>query len=362
MQYSVVRYSEVLNSSYRFDSEYWVADVINYNKQFKTLSDLNIKVVSGPFGSSLKSEAYCNSGVPFVRISDLNNFFISKDNLIHISEEDHKRLSSSRLKYNDLILSKVGNTIGVVSILTPEIGYECNISENNLGIRLWNNDLKINPYFLLSYLNCKIGQKQILRLISGNAQPKLNVADIKNLKLPIILDLFQLRIEELVKNSYKISNSSKSLYNEAENLLLEELNLKDWKPKHQLSYVKSYSDTQKAERFDAEYFQPQYDEIIEKVKNIQNDDLGNIVKWSKGIEVGSEQYIDEGFDFVRISDFNTKGISEASKKISKELFLELKDKFSPKKGDILFTKDGTIGLTYLVNQDQNSIISGAFLK
>ena len=306
MQYSVVRYSEVLNSSYRFDSEYWVADVINYNKQFKTLSDLNIKVVSGPFGSSLKSEAYCNSGVPFVRISDLNNFFISKDNLIHISEEDHKRLSSSRLKYNDLVLSKVGNTIGVVSILTPEIGDECNISENNIGIRLWNNDLKINPYFLLSYLNCKIGQKQILRLISGNAQPKLNVADIKNLKLPIILDSFQLQIEELVKNSYKISNSSKSLYTEAENLLLEELGLKDWKPKHQLSYVKNYSDTQKAERFDAEYFQPQYEEVIEKIKNYQDgfDCAKNL------ISLNNKNYKpkdDKDYRYVELSNISQNG-------------------------------------------------------
>jgi restriction endonuclease S subunit len=205
MQYSVVKSKEVLKNGCRLDSEYWVTDIVDYNKQFKTLSDLNINVVSGPFGSSLKSESYCDSGVPFVRISDLSNFFISRDNLIYISEENHKRLSSSRLKHNDLILSKVGNTIGVVSILTTEIGHECNISENNLGIRLWNDNLRINPYFLLSYLNCGIGQKQILRLISGNAQPKLNVADIKNLKLPILLDSFQLQIEGLVKNSYKIS-------------------------------------------------------------------------------------------------------------------------------------------------------------
>jgi restriction endonuclease S subunit len=72
--------------------------------------------------------------------------------------------------------------------------------------------------------------------------------------------------------------------------------------------------------------------------------------------------MDEGFDFIRISDFSTKGISEASKKISKELFVELKGKYSPRKGDILFTKDGTIGLTYLVDQNQDSIVSGAFLK
>ena len=36
--------------------------------------------------------------------------------------------------------------------------------------------------FLVTYLNSIPGQNQILRAISGNAQPKLNVADIEEVK------------------------------------------------------------------------------------------------------------------------------------------------------------------------------------
>ena len=140
-----------------------------------------------------------------------------------------------------------------------------------------------------------------------------------------------IKIKKLFDQKSILEESSKSLYQQSENLLLEELGLKDWKPKYQLFYVKNYSDTQQAERFDAEYFQPQYDAIIEKIKSYNQKQgikkeviLDDVVKWSKGVEVGSEQYLDEGFDFIRISDFSSKGISITSKKISSKLFTELK--------------------------------------
>ena len=218
-------------------------------------------------------------------------------------------------------------------------------------------------------LNSKYGRSFIDKGMYGGVQPEIAPFYLYKIPNPILNKDFQIKISKLVSNSFDLIRVAKSLYQQAESLLLEELGLKDWKPKHQLSYIKNYSDTQKAERFDAEYFQPQYDVIIEKIKSYNQKQgiekeviLDDVVKWSKGIEVGSEQYLDEGFDFIRISDFSTKGISETSKKISKELFSELKGKYSPKKGDILFTKDGTIGLTYLVDQNQDSIVSGAFLK
>lgn len=53
---------------------------------------------------------------------------------------------------------------------------------------------------------------------------------------------------------------------------------------------------------------------------------------------------------------------QTDKKISKSLFKELKEKFCPKKGELLYTKDGTIGLSYVVTKEENTIISGAILR
>jgi restriction endonuclease S subunit len=227
----------------------------------------------------------------------------------------------------------------------------------------------LHPAFLAVFLNSRYGRNLLNKGMYGGVQPEIAPFYIYNIPIPSFSDKFQKKFNGLYNDIENHINNSKSLYQQAENLLLEELGLKDFQPKHQLFYIKNYSDTKKAERFDAEYFQPQYEEILKKIQNYNQNRginkeiiLDDIVKWSKGVEVGTEQYVDEGFDFIRISDFSTKGISETSKKISKELFVKLKAKYSPRKGDILFTKDGTIGLTYLVDQNQDSIVSGAFLK
>ena len=41
---------------------------------------------------------------------------------------------------------------------------------------------------------------------------------------------------------------------------------------------------------------------------------------------------------------------------------KLQDHFQPKKDEILFTKDGTIGLSYLLKEDFEGVLSGAFLR
>lgn len=52
----------------------------------------------------------------------------------------------------------------------------------------------------------------------------------------------------------------------SEHVLLSELELLNWEPNHELSFVKNYSETQKADRLDAEYFQPKYEEIVKIIK------------------------------------------------------------------------------------------------
>lgn len=49
------------------------------------------------------------------------------------------------------------------------------------------------------------------------------------------------------------------------------------------NFVKNFSATQEAERFDAEYFQPKYEEIIEAVKKYRGgfDALRNFIKTGK---------------------------------------------------------------------------------
>ena len=99
------------------------------------------------------------------------------------------------------------------------------------------------------------------------------IADVSN--------AFQSSIE-IISNyrSKAYKEKSKIFINKLKNLLLSELGLSNWQPKHRLSFVKNYSDTEKAGRIDAEYFQPKYDEIVKAIKSYSGgwDTLGNLVK------------------------------------------------------------------------------------
>ncbi|MBL0691770.1 MAG: restriction endonuclease subunit S, partial [SAR324 cluster bacterium] len=119
-----------------------------------------------------------------------------------------------------------------------------------------------------------------------------------------------------------------------------------------------------ARRFDSEYFHPKYDKIIKKIENYYGGwgYVKDAVEWSKGAEVGSKAYINNGFDFIRVSDFSIYGVSDSNKKIGTTVYNDHKRRFAPIVGDILFTKDGTIGLSYVIKEDMKCIISGAFLR
>lgn len=56
------------------------------------------------------------------------------------------------------------------------------------------------------------------------------------------------------------------------------------------------------------------------------------------------------------------GINSIEKNISSELLTEYGERYSPKKDEILFTKDGTIGISFVVNEDMRAVLSGAFLR
>ncbi|MBU1147357.1 MAG: hypothetical protein KKD11_03305 [Candidatus Omnitrophica bacterium] len=355
MKISIVEFKKIKNSlSYRFDAEYFHPTALLYEDRInklnsKTIEDYGCQVVSGPFGSSLKSEAYLDSGIPFIRISDLRDFIIDNSELIYISKEDHRRLSSSRLSIGDLVLSKVGNTIGIVSIIIEEIG-ESNISENNIGIRFPKNILNEEKRFILVFLNSTPGQSQILRCISGNAQPKLNVSDVNNIKIPHFQSHTLRIISELLLKSTFFIEYSKKNYQQAEQILLSELGLLSSKPKHRSSYIKKFSDTQSSGRIDAEYFQPMYEEIVKKIRDYKKGykPLGEIVKTKDRNFIPKDEAVYRYIELANISaNGNINGCIEAS---GKELPTRARRKVNT--GDVIVSSiEGSLSSIALISDD-----------
>lgn len=132
--------------------------------------------------------------------------------------------------------------------------------------RLQPNE-KINSETLLVYLNTIPWKQEILKYKMVSNQANFSPAKFNKIKIPNINTDIQQEVSEIVQTAYNKKQKSKQLYQEAEDLLLTEL----WLKGHTISHTLTFSTTKKAVdeawRYDADYFQPKYDELIEKIEN-----------------------------------------------------------------------------------------------
>jgi len=190
----------------RLDCHFYKPEFIEIVKKIRGLGGYETKqikefanVICGPFGSSIKVSDYKDSGVPLIRIANINeNGELLPQNTTFISKELAKKLKSYQVKKNDLIVSQRG-TLGLIAKISDFFD-EAIISANFIAIK----DIKeVLPEYLKFFLSSKYGQKQLVRKISGQVQTKITTNDIKSLLIPILPLQIQNQIVEMMRSAYK---------------------------------------------------------------------------------------------------------------------------------------------------------------
>jgi len=223
----------------------------------------------------------------------------------------------------------------------------------------------VNPVYLATYLCSNIGQSFAFRQMTEQMNPYISVSNLKSLPVVVLSMPFQNQISSQFEAAQDCIEKSNHLYQTAEKLLLESLNLNDFAPSADPLNVKGFQDSFLATgRLDAEYYQKKYEEVLNHIKEQNHDILSNLVSITKSVEPGSDVYSDEGLPFLRVSDYDKFGISEPEKKLSASFCVDnaaLIEKLKPKKGTILFSKDGSVGTAYMLRKNEDLITSGAIL-
>lgn len=279
MQYSIVNYRN-LERTNRIDSEFYQSVFLDLLRSLrkvaiKPMTDL-CKVSDGNH-MSVAEYFQESGGVPYYRGQDINtNYFLEDAKPIYIPEGIYEQWHMRRSHFHrgDVLLSIVG-TVGSLSLVTDHIMK----STGSCKLAILR-PLKIRSEYLSIFLMCKYGNMQIKRNTRGAVQTGLLLEDMDQIYVFTPDKKFEDVINQVVKKSILKNRNSKSIYSQAEQILLSELGLLNWQPKHHLSFVKNYSDTDNVKRIDAEYFQPKYDEIVKAIKSYTGgyDTLGNLVK------------------------------------------------------------------------------------
>ena len=357
MNYSIIPKSQLEGAS-RLDAEYYqpeflkMANIINANTH-EELRNLSLWIKKGIF--DLSPDNYKDKGIPFIRTLEINDPLIDFSETVFLNQVTHQRNKTTTLIPGDLVFTKIGAKIGKSSIL-PSNYNEYNFSQNVAGVKVRQDIIKSG--YLSTFLLSKFGKVQIDRAQMISGQSKLELEDLRKLKVVLIHEGSQQKINDLVIDSQDLKNQSLKFYQHAEELLLKELGLKDFQAEDDLSYVVNFSDVSEANRIDAEYFQIKYEKLVEKIRMRNAKQLNELVAMTKGFEPGSEAYQEEGRLFIRVSSLSRFGIESSDQKYLKDdLYNKLKSEYEPQVGEILLTKDATPGIAY-VKDPIEGIISG----
>lgn len=365
LEVSVIDTKQLLidNPNTRIDSDYFrnsymKADSVIKKKNWSYLGDVCQSIINFGAYSLTNQIEFLDEGVPYINVGDIKENNILIDDAKRIDEKLSINVLKKSLAIEGQVLLTIAGTIGNASVV---YGLPKN-SNSNQAIANITLNKEISPFYLSTYLNCKYGKAQTGRLTISSVQPNLLLTQVKLIKVALPLKSFQDVVEKAYKSYTLLINKSAKIYKEAEQSLLQQINLEGYKGSKENISVRNFKDCLVEDRFDAEYWQPKYDELDKRVSSIPQKELGGIVSVKKGVEPGSEAYSEEGKLFIRVSDFSIYGIDEGEKRISEELYKKLKEEYKPHKGEVLFTKDGTIGISFALHEDIDVIVSGAFLR
>ncbi|MBU1205654.1 MAG: restriction endonuclease subunit S [Proteobacteria bacterium] len=355
--FSIIQKSH-LESAHRLDAEYYQPEYLKTEDilgKLKTalLSEV-CKITDG--NHSKISEKFSDSGVRYLRGMDLSDFFISDADPVYIPEEIYKVLKRSYIFQNDVLVSIVG-TVGLISIIADQ--YEKLTGNCKIAI-LHCKD--IDPWFLATFLACRYGQAQIKRKVAGAVQTGIILKDLANILIPVVNGENQKQVKEIIQEAHKNQVLSKSLYFQAEDLLLKELGLKDFKPTEELSYIVNLSNVKSTHRVDAEYFQPKYDKIekiLNRFRRERLEDMSSLISYGT---VPTSPYVEkEGVSYIKGENLRDCFIDYTKLvRLETDSTKLLPPKFYLKEGDIIISQMGTVGRTGLVTKQEEGWLFASF--
>ena len=342
----------------RIDAEYYDPESMRLERRLRRtfnrpLSGFGVSIDASAFYPSI-AEYYQDSGIPFVRVRDIMDGLIKNDEMIFLPAHVVDEFSTIRQGApGDLVITK-GGTVGVVAMLPDEFSRYA-LSRDLIVIRTATLSIK-QAISIMLFLMCKYGEFQLLRGKSQQVQPHLTIPLIRNLIIP------DLEVEEAIDNyvrSARHFKESKLLYSQAKNLLLEELGLRDFQPKYELSYTANLSQAFQAHRVDAEHFQPAYDQVTEKVISYKNG-YTTLLNCAESVrpDFDPPRHPDSSFHYVELADIDTAiGIIRSASEVRGEEAPSRARRVLGKGDVIVSSVEGSLEKVALVDEEYEGFLA-----
>ena len=335
----------------------------NSNFPLLKFESLGIEIRKGIF--NLNSADYTNTGVPFIRISNISEGRMDWSDAVFISKDRNSNEKRTQLYPGDIVFSKIG-TIDRVGFLTDEFPVY-NMSQNIIGAKLsgfTSNDF--NPEYIKTFFQTNFGKKQLLNQATFQVQPKLTLDAIRNILIPIPSMQVQELIVGLIKNSYSIKaskeNEAKQLYDSIDGYVLEELGIYYEESNKEKTFTVHFDDIVN-DRIDAYYYQSDFLKLTYELKKSKYDSvrLENLISTIiNGLDY--RDFKETGNVYLKVANIKPNKID-----LTKEYYINIESNkisknISLRKGDLLLTRKGTFGVAVSIKSDVDYIICSEIFK
>lgn len=369
-QISTINYSQLSEYFGRIDAEFYKPVSLNADKIIKDQKHQKLgHMVADGYRVVYESTKILNpdqidfeNDARFLQATNISTdgLWIEVDDIGYVNVRDWNRYPKGRIEHGEVLIEVKGQAekVTIVQEYVPE---RTLVTGSVFKLSLKKDT--ISHEYLFAFFSSKYGKvlrdrTKVNTLIAYVSKPELY-----RIPVPIPNAEKHDKITQLVKDSFTEQKQSKDLYTQATQLLEDALGLNNIEFKKEKSYTASFSEVVSNNRADADYYQTKYRQLAEHLETIQTIRLGSICNITKGFEVGSAAYTESGPLFIRVSNLNREGFVQGNsdKYISQSLYNSLKS-YQPNIGDILLTKDGTIGTCYVVDEEIDGIISSGILN
>jgi len=254
---SIIKVSE-LEGARRLDAEYYQPKYFEALNALEHLTAVPLADMVKPTKRRFKPVA--DQPFQYIEISGVNTSTGDMNSTSILGKEAPDR-AQWVVRKGDVIISTVRPIRNAVAIVTDrEDGFVCSSGFAVVKAK------EIAPEFLFAFLKARSIVELLDRKTSATMYPAVSWQDV--LALPIFKpdqDLEELIIAR-VREAQRSLRRSKSLYLEAEQMLLDELSWDNLDLSQPKSYAISRSQAKDLSRIDAEHFHPKYEKLLAHIK------------------------------------------------------------------------------------------------
>ena len=140
---------------------------------------------------------YTQSGVPFLRVTDIHSDTIDPRRTKFVSLKEHKNLAARcSPKKGDILLSKNG-TVGIAKLINWDWEFSIFVSLAMISINAYSG---VKGEFLESVINSKIVKKQIENRSKQGTVTNLHLEEIRDFNIPTPPEEEQIKIANISKS------------------------------------------------------------------------------------------------------------------------------------------------------------------